>query len=610
MKQLCRIIAVIIAFSFVMPFSAFAKDNVSVDETGSLVKNGAKYSGLYNDVYYNGGTREIKLNGVKRINGTDYCFRQGRSYTGVYGNRYYKNGVWCSILNGKHKLDGKKYQFENGVIVDDTNVNGDGSGFTERVNLFSGPMSGFYYENGHVDFNYTGYKTYLNNTYYVKDGKLFNGYYEKCFYKNGLADKDYNGMHKIDGKDYCFVAGYIFTGIYKNTYYFNGIKKEISGYKKIDNIRYFLDKGVLANGVFDGAMFKNGLVDVKANGRIKVGEEYYTFINGITSDGLHDGKWYTGGEFDKTANGVKIYNGLPHYLKDGKVSTGVCNYKDKNRYFEKGSLKAYTGWKDIDENRYYILDGIASSGVAEIDNVKYLFDNEGKLCKGTEAVFENVVYTSDENGVAALAPQIYIPQRGNPLPYPHKKRPNATIATSGCGVCSSLMIIENSTTYRISIEEFTQKCLDNGCRTPTGSDMDSCGRLLQKEYGFEFERTNDIEKLKEHLKKGYLAVACVGKIPLFSFTGGHFMVIAGLLDEDNAVILEPNSREGKYGVGTRSDIHFNKANNEVYASFETIKKDAQCGCYWLFTPTQNVAIRHSSTTNEMIEQWKKDGTIE
>ena len=610
MKKMIRMIIFVIVFSLIVPFSSFAKDGVSVDETGSLVKNGAKYDGLYNDVYYKGGLRETNFNGVMKIGDSEYYFRQGKSFTGVYGNRYYKNGVWCSILNGSHKLDGKKYQFKDGVIVEPEDSFSDGTGFTERVNLYSGPMSGFYYDDGHIDFNFTGYKTYLNNTYYVRGGKLFDGYYERCFYKNGLADKDFNGMHKIDGKDYCFVAGYIFTGVYKNTYYLDGIKKEVSGYKKIDNVRYFLDNGVLANGVFDGAMFKNGLVDVNANGKIKVGDEYYTCVKGITKDGLHDGKWYTNGEFDKTANGVKIYNGLPHFLKDGKVATGVSSFKDKIRYFEKGSLKSFTGWKDIDGIRYYLLEGIASTGVVKVGDVSYLFDNDGKLCKGTEAVYDNVVYTSDENGVAILAPQIYIPQRGNPLPYPHKKRPNATIASSGCGVCTSLMILENSTTYRISIEEYTQKCLDNGCRTPSGSDMDHLGMLLQKDYGFTFERTNDIEKLKAHLKKGYLAAASVGKIPLFSFCGGHFVVVAGILDDNNVLILDPNSQEGKYGTGTRSAIHFNKLNNEVYSDFDTLQSDAHCGCYWLFTPTQNVAIRHSATTLADVEKGRQEGYIE
>ena len=598
MKKFCRIFALILVFSLLIPCSALAKDGISVDSTGSLTKNGSKFNGLYNEVYYKGGARETNLNGVKKVDGLERCFRQGKSYTGVYGNRYYKNGVWCSVLNGKHEINGKKYEFVNGEIATADSVMADGSGFTKNTNLFSGPISGFYYENGHIDFNFTGYKTYLNDTYYVRAGKLYNGYFERCYYKNGLADKSFNGMRKIDGKEYCFVAGYIFSGIYKNTYYVNGVKKKISGYKTVDNIRYYLKDGILANGVFDGAIFKNGIVDVTVNGKIKVGEEYYNFVNGITSDGLHDGKWYTDGEFDETAQGVKIYDGLPHYIKNGKTATGVCEYKGKLRYFRKGSLSSFTGWKEIDEDKYYILDGIASTGVVNIEDVNYLFDNEGKLCKEREAIFDKVVYASNENGVATLAPQIFIPQRGCDLPYPHKKRPNATIGTSGCGVCSSLMIIENCTTYRISLEEFTQKCLDNGCRTPTGSDMTACGNLLKKEYGFEFERTNDVEKLKDHLKQGYLAVACVGKIPLFSFTGGHFVVIAGMTDDDNAIVLDPNVREGKYGNGQRSEIHFNAENNEVYASFDTIKSDAQCGCYWLFTPTQNVAIRHSSTTKE------------
>ena len=598
MKKMSCIIALILAFCLVAPYSSFAADkstDVTVNNSGKLERNGSAISGLYNDVYYSDGARESNLNAIMKIGGDEYYLRQGKPYTGIYGNRFYSGGVWCSSLNGSYSIDGEKYEFVKGEIEKDESTD-KAVDFTNKFNFYSGPIGGFYYENGKIASDFTGFKVFRKHTYYVVDGKLFNGYFDGCYYKNGIADSGFSGLHGVNGKNYCFMAGYFFTGIFESVYYVGGLRSDVSGYKTIDNIRYFLSDGALANGVFDGAFFKNGLVDTSVNGKLLVDGEYYDFIKGITSDGLHDGRWYTNGIFDKTAQGIKLYGGLPHYLKDGVLSSGVAEYKGKLRYFENGELTSFTGWKNIGEDRYFIEKGVAKRGVAEIDSVKYLFDAEGKLCKEREALFENVVYTSDENGVASLAPQIFIPQRGNPLPYPHKTRPNATISSSGCGVCSALMIIRNSTTYDVTLEEMTQKMLDYGCRIESGSDMKRASELLWQDYGISCEITDDNAKLREHLKKGYLAVANVGKIPLFSFTGGHFIVISGIIDDDNVIIFDPNTREGKYGTGIRKDIHYNSENNEVYTTFDVLRSDSWYGCYYLFTPTKDIALRRSQNT--------------
>ena len=593
--RITKLISLILALCLLVPCTAFAKDmsGVEVNEHGKLVKGGSALSGFYNQVYYQNGTRDSKLNGIMKIDGTEYYLRQGKPFTGIYGNRYYQDGKWFAFLNGSVNLDGKEYEFVKGE-VDDTDSVSENPSFTDKYNLFTGPMSGFYYENGHIDFHFTGFKTYMKHTYYVRYGKLFNGYFDGCYYKNGLADADFCGIHTVGGKDYCFMAGYFFTGVFDGAYYVNGKKSSFSGYKIIDNVRYFLTEGLLANGVFDGAFFKNGLVDVSVNGKIKVDDELYNFVNGITADGLHDGRWYTDGEFDASAQGVKVYNGLPHFFKDGVLSSGVADYKGRLRYFKKGELSSFEGWLEIDGNSYYTENSQIARGVKEIDGVSYLFDGEGKLCKEREAIFENTVYTSDENGIASLAPQIYISQRDCSIPYPHKARPNGTISSSGCGVCSALMILLNETTYESTLEEMTQKMLDYGCRDAAGTDMKKTAEMLEKDYGITFEITDDNAKLKEHLEKGYLAVANVGKIPLFSLTGGHFVVISGLLDEDNVIIFDPSVREGKFGSGERKDIKYvSENNNEVYASFDTLRSDSWYGCYYLFTPTKDIALRRS-----------------
>jgi len=56
---------------------------------------------------------------------------------------------------------------------------------------------------------------------------------------------------------------------------------------------------------------------------------------------------------------------------------------------------------------------------------------------------------------------VYIQQNGTlgaSIPYPSPAHPSATVATSGCGVCASLMALMNLTTYKVSLKTGHRRC--------------------------------------------------------------------------------------------------------------------------------------------------------
>ena len=98
---------------------------------------------------------------------------------------------------------------------------------------------------------------------------------------------------------------------------------------------------------------------------------------------------------------------------------------------------------------------------------------------------------------------IYIQQNGSQgkaIPYPSNAHPKATIATSGCGVCSSLMVLLNSTSYPRSLKWWAKRLIKAGARKAEGTDMDVVMDMMCDRYGFTCVRTKDISLLKKHLE--------------------------------------------------------------------------------------------------------------
>lgn len=195
---------------------------------------------------------------------------------------------------------------------------------------------------------------------------------------------------------------------------------------------------------------------------------------------------------------------------------------------------------------------------------------------------------------------VYIQQNGTlgkSIPYTNKTHPTSTIATSGCGCCSSLMVLLNCTSYSMTLEKWAKILMNKGAREYDGTDMLVVGKIMKNDYGFEYEHTTDLAKLKAHIKAGYKAVAHVGGKGYFS-SGGHFVCVAGMTKDGKAIVLDPYYYTNKWkstvnGIYRGKYFTYNSSTHEVYCDFSTINADAKAYKFHLFKPTKKKYWRYS-----------------
>lgn len=194
---------------------------------------------------------------------------------------------------------------------------------------------------------------------------------------------------------------------------------------------------------------------------------------------------------------------------------------------------------------------------------------------------------------------IYIQQNGSlgkTIPYANKLYPNATIATGGCGCCSSLMVLLNSTKYPMTLKKWASILQKKGARNGVGTDMTVVMNILKKDYGFDGAWTSDLAKLRSHIKAGYKAVAHVGNKGYFS-SGGHFVCIAGITENGKAIVLDPYYYTNKWtitvnGINRSKYFKYNSKTHEVLCDFSVIADDAKGLKYYLFKPTKKIQLKY------------------
>jgi len=128
------------------------------------------------------------------------------------------------------------------------------------------------------------------------------------------------------------------------------------------------------------------------------------------------------------------------------------------------------------------------------------------------------------------------------IPYPSLELPNATVKTGGCGVVSSVIIINNMTDKIVTPEFMAKYSIAHNARNNGGTDLHVLAKAICLDYGLTFKTTIDENQLMNHLKSGGMAICNVGGnrsgyIGVFS-NGGHFIVAAGLTTDGKVIILD------------------------------------------------------------------------
>lgn len=199
------------------------------------------------------------------------------------------------------------------------------------------------------------------------------------------------------------------------------------------------------------------------------------------------------------------------------------------------------------------------------------------------------------------------------IAYPHPSKPNATVTTSGCGPCSALMILENLTPTRYKMQDWINWVLSTGARVSSGTDMGILAAAMVKKFGFIVTKTDDETVLKNHLKKGGMAIGnCGGEHGnwrgLFS-TAGHYFTIVGYTGDGYFIVLDPNWTKNKFTNQAnslskwRSQHAKQGSGTEVYVDASNLNEDTRTRTpsYYLFSlPSKQVDPDKDMEDEEMI----------
>ena len=187
---------------------------------------------------------------------------------------------------------------------------------------------------------------------------------------------------------------------------------------------------------------------------------------------------------------------------------------------------------------------------------------------------------------------VYIQQNstlGASIPYPSPAHPSATVATSGCGVCASLMALMNLTTYKVSLKNWANALRKAGCRANEGTDMDAVCNYMKEKYAIAYAKTTSIDKVTAWLKKGYGVIANVGARGYFS-SEGHFVYVAGIRSNGTLIVLDPYYYADKWtstvnGINRAKYFTYCASKHEVYCKPSVLEAD-RAGWFYLLKPTK------------------------
>ena len=324
------------------------------------------------------------FDGWKEEGNEKYFFQSGKKFTGEYQNKYFVDGKlanwWCD--------DGKAwYFFQKGIKHNGYGIDANGRRYFVNGKYANGVYNGKLYKDGLVSKG----QTYVNGIFYGSDGQPANGWYDDgnvwYFFKNGekYTGKavDGNGeMYFINGK---YANAYIDGLFYKDgklanwwcddgkAWYFfqSGIKH--NGFGTDANGRRYFVNGKYANGIYDGKLYKDGLVSKgqtyangvfydenisPANGWYDDGNAWYFFKNGEK----HTGKAVDGNGEMYFINGkyANAYiDGL--FYKDGKLANWWCD-DGKAWYFFQSGIK-HNGFGTDANGRRYFVNGKYANGI-------------------------------------------------------------------------------------------------------------------------------------------------------------------------------------------------------------------------------------------------------
>ena len=126
-----------------------------------------------------------------------------------------------------------------------------------------------------------------------------------------------------------------------------------------------------------------------------------------------------------------------------------------------------------------------------------------------------------------------------------------TIKSSGCGLCSAIMVADRLlVNHDFDLKAAIRLSYDVKANFTHGTSYKRFAPAFAEKMGFEWEGTDDPERLRYCLRTGGAAVVHVGgdregHVGVFSH-GGHYIAAVSEDRDGRIVILDPSYKEGKY----------------------------------------------------------------
>ena len=135
--------------------------------------------------------------------------------------------------------------------------------------------------------------------------------------------------------------------------------------------------------------------------------------------------------------------------------------------------------------------------------------------------------------------------------HPQQERgKTTTIKTSGCGLCSSIMIADRLLVdYKFDLEDAVALSYEIGANYGTGTAR-TYFPVFAERMGLRHEMASELEDVKNCLRTGGAVVAHVagdhgGRVGLFSHVG-HYIVVIDEEPDGRFAILDPAYEPGRY----------------------------------------------------------------
>ena len=132
-----------------------------------------------------------------------------------------------------------------------------------------------------------------------------------------------------------------------------------------------------------------------------------------------------------------------------------------------------------------------------------------------------------------------------------EKGKNTTISSSGCGLCSAVMVAHRLIpNCEFDLTDAINIAYEAKANVKIGTDYQRFSPAFAEKLGLDYEKTNDPEQLRYCLRTGGAAVVHIkgnreGHVGVFS-TGGHYIAAISEERDGRIATLDPSFRPNKY----------------------------------------------------------------